>query len=109
MISERPFHVRIIGLLAGMAFASLSACSRESPEAPTRQTNEIVVNKALDLYDHGKTSRENLRKDFDIVVAHLPNMTCIGLKQKPGVSGADETMCFDKSGRRLVFQYAKNG
>jgi len=67
---------------------------------------EFVVNKALDLYGHGKVSREYLLRQYDPVVVHLPDKTCVAMKsRKPTVDGED-VMCFDKSEERLLFTYS---
>lgn len=66
------------------------------------------MNKALDIYGHGKVSREDLRKSFDLNVVYLPTMTCVGFNLLPGTAGGSDTMCFDKSGQRVVLKY-RNG
>src|SRR4051812_13610378 len=86
----------------------LSGCSCSPQATHVRPSEEAIVNKALDIYGHGKVSREDLRKSFDINVVYLPTMTCVGFNLLPGTAGGDETMCFDKSGQNVVITY-RNG
>jgi len=84
--------------------ACLAGCT--SPEkSHIRESDEAIVNKALDFYSHGKVSRESLRKTHDINVVYLPEMTCVGLNLKARSAGGDDTVCLDKSGQRVVLQY----
>ena len=91
--------VAIVGLIC------FSGCSRSANPTHVRTTDEPVVNKALDIYGHGKVSREDLRRSFDINVVYLPQMTCVGLNLKPGTAGGDDTICLDKAGQHVVLQY----
>src|SRR4051794_3299794 len=57
-----------------------------------------LVNKALDLYGHGKVSREDLLRSYNPTVVYLPTMTCIAMKSRRAFAlGGETTMCFDKS------------
>ena len=69
---------------------------------------EPIVNRALDIYGHGKVSREGLRRSYDINVVYLPTMTCVGFNLLPQTLGGGDTMCLDKSGQRVV-QWYHNG
>ena len=83
---------------------SLSACHRSAEATHVRASEEAIVNKALDIYGHGKVSREELRRSYDINVVHLSTMTCVGFNLRPGTAGGDDTMCFDRSDN-LVLTY----
>jgi hypothetical protein len=73
------------------------------PVAPrTALRHDPLVERALDLYGHGKLSREAIRKSNDLNVVYLPNMTCVGFNLLPGAAGGDDTMCLDKSGKVVL-------
>lgn len=90
----------LVVFLAGCRTASTLECGVRESERP-------IVSRALDIYSKGKVSREHLLRDVDPVVVYLPNMTCVGLNLKPGHAGGDETMCFDRDGRQVL--YYRNG
>ena len=83
-----------------MVLLAVASCSR--PTSHIRESDEPVVNKALDIYGKGKVSRADLLKSYDVAVVYLPNMTCVGFNLRAGTAGGDETMCFDKTGRQVV-------
>src|SRR4051794_2944474 len=82
----------------------LSGCTRSSEATHVRPSDEPIVNRALDIYGHGKVSRAALRRSYDINVVYLPTMTCVGFNLRQTTAGGDDTMCFDKSGK-LVLTY----
>jgi hypothetical protein len=68
-----------------------------------RKSDEPLVNKAVDIYREGKVSRGDVLRDHEPVVVYLPDMTCVGLNLKEHMVGGDTTMCFDKSGKQVVY------
>jgi hypothetical protein len=70
-----------------------------------RAGDEPIVSKALDIYGRGKLSHAELLKSNDINVVYLPTMTCVAFNVLPGSAGGDDTMCFDRSGQRVVLTY----
>jgi hypothetical protein len=92
-------------IIASVGLAFLDGCSPSVESAHVRASDEQIVNKALDIYGHGKVSREDLRRSYDINVVYLPQMTCVGFNLKPGTAGGDDALCLDKAGQRVVLQY----
>ena len=86
-----------------MAF--LVGCSRSANRTQIRTSDEPIVDKAQDIYGHGKVSREDLRGSYDINIVYLPQMTCVGFNLRPGTAGGDDTLCLDKAGQRVVLHY----
>ena len=76
--------------------------SINSDPSHIRESDEAIVNKALDIYGKGKVSRADLLKTYYINVVYLPTMTCVGFNLRPGTLGGDETMCFDEHGKQIV-------
>ena len=68
-----------------------------------RPSEEVVVNKALDLYGKGKLSRGEILETVTPVVVYLPTMACVGLNLNEGVLGGDTTVCFDETGKQVVY------
>jgi hypothetical protein len=89
-------------LLIATALTVLAGCSGSTGSCPLRETDEPLINHALDLYGKGKATRDELRRSFDLAVVYLPNMTCVGFNLKAGSAGGDETMCFDKKGQKVL-------
>lgn len=83
-----------------VSLLAASACSR--PVSHIRESDEPIVNKALDDYGKGKISRTDLLKTYDVVIVYLPNMACVGFNLRGGMAGGDETFCYDKVGRKVV-------
>ncbi len=105
MTAQRdPFPWALLMAAAAVALATGYSIGDRQPRQPLiRASDEPLVNRALDIYGHGKVSREDLRKTFDLAVVYLPKMTCVGFNLKPGTAGGDETMCLDASGRVVLF------
>jgi hypothetical protein len=97
----------VIGGIVGYAVRTIQWTGSPA-RSSIRASEEPIVNKALDIYGHGKISRKDLRKSFDLNVVYLPSMTCVGFNLLPGTLGGDDTICFDKSGQRVVLKY-RNG
>lgn len=97
--------MRSIAIIAFTGVGCLSGCSGSAEPTHVRASDDQIINKALDIYGHGKVSRENLRKSYDLNVVYLPQMTCVGFNLRPGTAGGDDTLCLDKAGQRVVLQY----
>ena len=79
-----------------------SACHRD-PLAKYGPDERLYVERAIELYSgNGKISRAEVFRRVDPVVVYLPDMTCVGMNLRRGVVGGDSTVCFDKSGRRVL-------
>lgn len=99
-----PFPWPLFVAIAAVALAvGYAIGNQQSRQSHIRGSDEALVNRALDIYGHGKVSREDLRKSYDIAVVYLPEMTCVGFNLKPGTAGGDDTMCLDGSGRVVAF------
>ena len=81
---------------------ALAACSSPKTNCPVRESDQAIVNHALDVYGKGKISRKDILQSNDIAVVYLPDMTCIGFNVRAGTAGGDETMCFDRNGRKVL-------
>jgi hypothetical protein len=92
----------LVGCVVGYAVRSTEWMRAVAPRTAFR---DPIVDKALDIYGHGKVSRERLRKSYDLNVVYLPSMTCVGFNLLPGTAGGDDTICLDKSGKRVVLTY----
>ena len=95
--------MRAFALAMSGFIGCLVACSRQTETPHVRQSEQALVNRALDIYSKGKVTRAELLKTYDPVVVYLPKMTCVGLNLKPGIAGGDTTMCFDRSERFLGY------
>jgi hypothetical protein len=94
--------VAIASLAAGYA---IGAAITVHLQDQSRLEQPPFVNKALDLYSHGKVSRGYLLSRYAPTVVYLPNMTCVAMKPRKPFAGGEDTMCFDKSERQLLFYY----
>ena len=92
----------LVGCVVGYAVRSAEWMR---PVAPRTAFTDPIVDKALDIYGHGKLSRDAVRKSRDVNVVYLPSMTCVGFNLLPGTAGGDDTICLDKSGTRVVLAY----
>lgn len=90
-----------LAILVASVFA-LAACTT-SETCGVRESDEPVINRALDIYSKGKMNREQLRRSFNIAVVYLPKMTCVGLNAKAGTAGGDETICLDGNGNQVLY------
>ena len=100
-----PLLLGAAGLLGMVIGYMVRSSEWMRPTAPRTAFRDPVVDRALDIYGHGKLSREAIRKSYDINVVYLPTMTCVGFNLLPGTAGGDDTMCLDKSGQRVVLKY----
>jgi len=100
-----PILLGAAGLIGGVVGYAIRSSEWIRPVAPRTASNDRIVDKALDIYGHGKLSREGIRRSYDLNVVYLPNMTCVGFNLLPGTAGGDDTMCLDKSGQHVVLTY----
>jgi hypothetical protein len=109
-LSKRTLPILLVGagLIGGVVGYTVRSSEWMRPIAPRTAFRDPIVDKALDIYGHGKVSREEIRRSNDINVVYLPTMTCVGFNLLPGTLGGDDTMCFDPSGQRVVLQH-RNG
>jgi hypothetical protein len=93
--------VGFVAMLVGYVLGSVITLRAQSE---AQQNQPPIVNKALDLYGHGRLSRERLLRTYTPVVVGLPRMTCVAMKPRRPQAGGEDTMCFDATGR-LLFIY----
>jgi hypothetical protein len=95
----------VVGLVALIVGYGFGAALAPSPQNYFWAARTPIVDKALDLYGQGKVSRSDLLRKYQPVVVDLPNMTCVAMKFRTPAAGGEDTMCFDKEERRLLFFY----
>jgi hypothetical protein len=101
----RVIAIALVALTIGYVMGAAITVRQQDQ---SRLERTPLVNKALDLYGHGKVTREDLLKRYDPTVVYLPNMTCVAMKPRRPFVGGEDTMCFDKNERRFLF-YFTNG
>ena len=98
-----PLLLGLAGLIGAVIGYAVRSSEWMRPVAPrTAFRDDPIVEKALDVYGHGKLSREAILKSNDLNVVYLPNMTCVGFNLLPGTAGGDDTMCLDKTGKVVL-------
>lgn len=103
-----PILLGAAALIGGVVGYAIRSSEWTRPVAPRTAFGDPIVDKALDIYGHGKLSREAIRRSHDLNIVYLPTMTCVGFNLLPGTAGGDDTMCLDKSGQHVVLTY-RNG
>jgi hypothetical protein len=87
-----------VGYIIGAAIAVHDADVARLDQTP-------FVNTALDIYGHGKVSRDDLLQRYNPTTVYLPNMTCVAMKPRRLSLGGEDVLCFDKAEKRLLFSY----
>ena len=88
--------------IVGCLIAS-GGCSQRQVEPDIRPSERAIVDKALEIYGKGKVDRTQLLNRYNPVVVYLPDMTCVGINLKAGIAGGDTTICFDRTGKQVVY------